>query len=196
MQINRNKYISTNAIDQHNHITNFAYTLQFTEINMAKHSHVTNNDHIPLPPQTSTSIVNFSYRQLKFCKQPLAGIDNPQKRWKSIYPSFEHAMQVCENNELTKTLGTLIPLEKSLIDRLGDQNGPVVKQRRTLPESNNNDQVSLGLLPDEAYSLSVDDDIAAAAGLEEREDVYSNEDITASNLEWNNNLYANPYTSL
>jgi len=56
--------------------------------------------------------------------------------------------------------------------------------------------VSLGSLPDEAYSLSVDNDIAAAAGLEEREDVYSNEDITTSNLEWNDNSYANPYTSL
>jgi len=105
-------------------------------------------------------------------------------------------MQVCENNRLTKTSGTLAPLEKSLIDRLGDQNGPVVKQRKTSPESDNDDQVSLGLLPDKAYSLSVDDDIAAAAGLEKREDVYSDEDITASNLEWNDNSYTNPYTSL
>jgi len=64
MQINRNKYISTNkinTIDQHNHVTNFAYTLQTTEINMAKHGHITNNDHVLPSPQTSTSIVDFSY---------------------------------------------------------------------------------------------------------------------------------------
>jgi len=68
MQINRNKHISANVIDQHNYITNFAYTLQSTEINMAKHGHVTNNDYVPPPPQTSTSIVDFSYEQPKFCK--------------------------------------------------------------------------------------------------------------------------------
>jgi len=86
-----------------------------------------NNDRVLLLPQTSTSIVNFSYGQPKFRKQPLADTDNPQKWGKFIYPSFKHAMQVCENNRLTKTSGTLVPLEKSLIDRLGDQNGPVVK---------------------------------------------------------------------
>jgi len=82
MQINRNKYISTNkinVIDQHNYITNFAYIPQTTEINIAKHDHVTNNSCVLPPPQISTSTVDFSYGQPKFCKQPLVGTDNPQK---------------------------------------------------------------------------------------------------------------------
>ena len=56
--------------------------------------------------------------------------------------------------------------------------------------------MSLGLFPDEAYSLSIDNDIATAAGLEEKEDVYSDEDVTTSNFEWNDNSYTNPYTPL
>jgi len=71
-----------------------------------------------------------------------------------IYLSFEHAIQVCENNRLTKTSGTLTPLKKSL-----------------------------RLLSNEAYSLSVDNNITAAAELEKKEDVYSNKDITTSNFE-------------
>ena len=52
------------------------------------------------------------------------------------------------------------------------------------------------MLPDEAYSLSIDNDIATAAGLEEKEDVYSDEDVTTSNFKWNDNSYTNPYTPL
>ena len=53
--------------------------------------------------------------------------------------------------------------------------------------------MSLRSLPDEVYGLFIDNNIAAVVGLEEKEDMYSNEDITTSNFD---NLCANPYTSL
>ena len=84
---------------------------------MDKYSYVMNNDCVLLSPQISINIVNFSYRQPKFCKQPLVSTDNSQKQEKSIYLSFEHTMQVCESNGLTKISGTLVALEKSLIDK-------------------------------------------------------------------------------
>jgi len=39
------------------------------------------------------------------------------------------------------------------------------------------------LLSNKTYGLSIDDDIATAAELEEKEDIYSNEKITISNFE-------------
>ena len=56
--------------------------------------------------------------------------------------------------------------------------------------------MSLGLLPNKAHSLSIDNDIAIVAGLKKKENMYSNGDVTTSNFEWNDNLCANPYTSL
>ena len=77
---------------QHSHLAIFAYILQTTKINMDKHSYIMNNDCVLLFPQISTNIVNFSYEQPKFCKQPLVGTDNSQKQEKSIYLSFKYTI--------------------------------------------------------------------------------------------------------
>jgi len=43
--------------------------------------------------------------------------------------------------------------------------------------------MSLGLLFDKTYGFSINDDIAVATELEKRKNIYSNEEVTASNFE-------------
>jgi len=122
-----------------------------------------------LPPQDKIIIINFGFKQPKFQAQYLANMDNPIKQEKSMYPSFEYIMSVCEDNSIPKTLEMLTPLEKCLIDYVDNYfefntNKIVLKQHRMTPEYINNDIVSLG--SEEPLKYLLNNKIMQMAGIE------------------------------